>query len=162
MTVGDLHPSRVGRLVGARDWGGLARYAAARFGVRLHPDLAALIERRWRQQFDPTFPATGKPPWSGATWEMWLRVRLEELRAFKSFNRGVSTGSLHVTLHVFFIHLEETEEMLEVLRRPEPRRHLRQPLGASASKVFSTHLMPHPIDRVAARVAPPPRARVDG
>lgn len=56
-------------------------------------------------------------------------------------------GRLTVALHIGFLYLEETQEMLERLRG-EPQQAPKLP---GTSKVFSTQVKPRPIDRTAAR-----------
>ncbi len=54
-----------------------------------------------------------------------------------------------VELHVFFVRLEETEEMLAALRRADAEIIVEQ---IARSKVGQTNLVIRPIDATAARV----------
>jgi len=53
------------------------------------------------------------------------------------------------TLHVFFLSLEETDEQIELLRKPEPKGEPR----IATSRVMATNLAQiNPINRTAAKV----------
>ncbi len=61
--------------------------------------------------------------------------------------------ALSVELHIFFVHLLETEEMLEKLKKDKERPKYK---GPAVSKIETTTLTDiSPIDRVAARVTRP-------
>jgi hypothetical protein len=98
----------------------------------------------------PDSYGSGDIGWSDPSWLMWFRNRID---CFGLLTKGVKGSPppcrLEVLLHVWFLHLEETEEMLARLRHEQ----LEPPKPAAGSKVFTTNLVPRPIDRVAARVS---------
>jgi hypothetical protein len=88
--------------------------------------------------------------WSDSSWDGWLRNRIAEIRAWPSGSHAVVQDATTAVLHVFFLQLQETEEMLRLLRHDDE-----QPESSVArSKIGSTPLCVHPVDAAAARVAP--------
>lgn len=81
---------------------------------------------------------------------MWLKNRLVEIGAFKNGfgEKAFIPDVVTATLHIAFLYIEETEEMLA--RLPEKGQTKE---AVAQSKVFQTTKIIHPIDRVAARVA---------
>jgi hypothetical protein len=97
----------------------------------------------------------GDRGWSDESWFMWFRNRLSAHGHFRALENPPLVDSLPVTLHVFFIYLEETPEMLARLNRYEGKEKRKKLPGQS--KIFTTNLKPVPIDRTAFNVAPPPK-----
>ena len=96
------------------------------------------------------------PPASYAdadTWAMWGLNRLERTPGYKPHAGGKATPTLmSCELHVGFLCLYETPEQLARLRREDVPARVPQ---EARSKIFQTSKIPTPIDRVAAKVAPP-------
>lgn len=88
--------------------------------------------------------------WSEASRLVWLKQRVAETGALRAGEKGAPPVRITSPLHVGFLYLEETDEMLTRLRNevvsPEPAL-------PTTSRIFSSNLVPTPIDRVAARVA---------
>ena len=82
---------------------------------------------------------------------MWIKNRLRERRLLECELKPPHFDLPTVPLHVFFLHLLETDEMLERLAKDEPIEES----TVARSKVASTQLLIHPVDRVAARVSDP-------
>ncbi len=111
-----------------------------------------------RQEFDVVFSENLIPKmrkvnavWSNQTWRLWIKNRLEEKNLFPN---GCNSDFPHfaTTFHVFFLQLDETEEMLARLRN-EPAEEAK----TAKSKIFNPDSRkPIPIDRVAMNVAPMP------
>lgn len=78
---------------------------------------------------------------------MWIRNRLDELGCFGFGCNPQPNDNLPVELHIGFLSIEETDEMISRLRNEPVEQGI-----ATTSKIFSTSLVPSPIDKVAARV----------
>jgi hypothetical protein len=119
----------------------LAARLESQFGVPVDQDKLS------RACFMPSGHFDGS--WSEDSVMSWLKIRLLELGAFVAGKNYPAEVSLLTTMHVFFIALEETEEMLANLRH-----ELAEVKSSVArSKIFSTNKrVLEPIDRVAARV----------
>lgn len=83
---------------------------------------------------------------------MWVKARLNRDGKLNLAHQPPPQISILVEMHIGFLFLEETPEMLA--RLPETSEGTLMPSQTARSKVFSTPLYPHPVDRVAARVAP--------
>ena len=120
----------------------IVSFVQREFGVELHNSLVDEIIRRGQKL---------KSPWSDESWRMWLKNRLCEHGLLPSDSVTLPYAVGHyssATLHIFFVHLEETKEMLTRLKnenRCEPK--------ASRSKIFKDDSrVPYPIDSTAAIV----------
>lgn len=104
------------------------------------------------ERFGVPVPATtppagqGRRGWTDSTWLMWFKNR-----AVFQFGGTATDESVRTCrLHVGFLSLPETEEMISALREP----NLELVFRVARSKIFGTPFVPIPIDRVAMRVAP--------
>ena len=87
-----------------------------------------------------------------STWYMWWKNRLAELGLMPK-TKGIEffvPAGWSTTLHVFFIAIDEDEEMLERLRRPDVATRS----GPQTPAIERVMTKPTPIDRVAAKVVP--------
>jgi hypothetical protein len=132
------------RLIRDRDWPALALFERDRFGADVDPLLLQLVcgELPYVTERDTD------PGWT---------TRLEctlgaALPIFRDGRRGAPPVALKPPLHVLVVALDEAPGRLDRLR------HLDAIAGSApaASKVFKPPLVPRPINRVAARVAPEP------
>jgi hypothetical protein len=106
----------------------------------------------WRIYNHPTFGSHLVEDYADDDWRMWFSSRLEEVKKWPPCG-----GQLSVTfndygcpLHVFFISLEETDEMLARLHHdPEKKKG-----GPSTPGIERTEIVLQPIDRVASLVVP--------
>lgn len=126
------------RAVQGRDWGAAAALVSARFGVAVDAEWVrgvvslSLVERSW---------------WDGS-WFSWFKNRLAAGGLLPCGRDDRAAVWLGVPLHVFFVALEETPEMLVRLRN--------EPVAAGpgpATPGIGRRGTVGPIDRVAARVA---------
>ncbi len=93
--------------------------------------------------------------WSQDTWRSWLKNRALAVGAYEDGAGCESPRPWAVgTLHIGFISIEETDEQLAILRRPEKMKQPSDPDQPARSKIGKTNLVVTPIDRVAHRVAP--------
>ena len=81
---------------------------------------------------------------------MVLKNRLHDLNYFPHGSDETKIHANDYSLHFFFVSLEETEEMLTRLRRPDQSFYVR---AEARSKLFTTEQYVQPVDAVAARVA---------
>jgi len=90
--------------------------------------------------------------WSASSWDCWFCARLSSNDLSKGYGTvDDSKSPVTAILHVFFIYLEETAEMLSRLDdEPEvkPPKVTRSKLGPNEPRLV------RPIDRVAHRVGP--------
>lgn len=89
---------------------------------------------------------------SGGWCDLWLRARLTEEDWFKPGMGYAPEIQLPVELHIGFLSVHETEEMLDRLRR---RDDTPVPAGPATPGIERTQEVVSPIDRVAARVFGP-------
>lgn len=153
--------SPFGRLLWYRHFYPLAMMLGHRFGIRLDPDD---LEQACCGM--PRLPCSDAPDWDDDHWVEWYRAVLVESGALpldESLHEDRRTTSvwredleelrgpiwLGVELHVFFLHLQETVEML---RRLHTERTQLAP-EVARSKMFSAVERVRPIDRTAALVA---------
>lgn len=97
------------------DYKWVAGFLAGRFGVTVS---ASQIERWWKSR------PGGNPrlrcwDWSDGTFAMWLKNRLSDSNLLPVADVNPFNGSLPVELHVGFLSLEETAEMLARLRKSD-------------------------------------------
>jgi hypothetical protein len=99
---------------------------------------------------------------SDASLICWLKFRLwvEPDLSEQPPDRDDEFEGLSTLLHMGFVFVEETAEMIERLKVedlttvPGELERRSETVDVARSQVFSTHLIPRPIDRVAGRVAP--------
>lgn len=112
------------QLFETQDWTALAMACESRFGVPVNADeLASRTEmvvsnlvgkhkRFERRAFGCC--------WGDGTWLMFLKSRLEEIGCFKNGCQIAVEGGCTAVMHVFFINIEETPEMVARLRNEKP------------------------------------------
>lgn len=127
------------RAVQGRDWGAAAALVSARFGVA--------VDAGW---VGAEVEAVRRPErtWWDGSWFSWFKNRLAAAGLLPCGRDDRAAVWLGVPLHVFFVSLEETPEMLVRLRN--------EPVAAGpgpASPGIGRRGTVGPIDRVAARVA---------
>lgn len=132
------------QLASAGRWEDLAQRLAARFEVPVDPEQ---LRRACARDFKPARLDKLVDDY----FVVWLKNRLTEMGAFgtEEGRSGKDAGRLTVPLHVFFLCLEETAEMLQRLARDDGE----VAASAARSKVFTTPLVPRPVDQVAGRVS---------
>ena len=91
--------------------------------------------------------------WSDSTWVMWFNNRLGWM-----FCSGRVSPPVEIRftceMNTFFLSLEESDEMLKRLRRPDDLEDRRNTLREARSKISKSTLRElHPIDSVAAKVS---------
>ena len=130
----------------AEHWDIVADILSARFEIRLTAAEAFQVCRGWQKMGGSV--KRGRMNWSDCTWFMWIKQRLV-LPAMGSPGPDVRFAT---PLHVFFLSLYESEEMIARLPEGGPRdatgRRPRNRLSASTLTALT------PIDRVARRVSP--------
>ncbi len=126
---------KIGKCLRDRDWSKLAEMIRDRFGCSI--DLKELSKlcghpKKWPTDEDHDTLA-------------WLKIRiLDRLHEGQRVDQEIG---FKTELHVFFLFLEETPEMIERLQAAEPETKD----CVARSKIFETQLIPSPIDRVAIR-----------
>lgn len=122
----------------------LAGYVSARIDVNVTGDelrrCCSIITNR-----DLSF----RTCWADDTWMMWIKNRLAEHRLFDVDHIELGRIRLAVPMHIFFIYLDESMEMLRRLNYDESERHDDAP---ARSKISGTPEIIFPINRVAGRV----------
>lgn len=121
------------------------RFVRDTFDLEISASNAAEICARWRK-FNPRMVWT-----TSAGPAIWIKSRLAEMAAFKDVPHSPPEDfDVTAILHVFFLFLEETSDMIERLRND------RTPVESEVarSKVSTTTEKITPVDRVAGRVAP--------
>lgn len=95
-------------------------------------------------------PGPGRWGWSEGSWRTWLKNRLSEYHLLPAGGEqpAATDGWASATLHVFFVHLEETPDMLKLLRnepkekpkpagrRPSETAQVLTPINKTAANVF--------------------------
>lgn len=131
-------------LLRGRDWEELSHECETQFGVEINSDeLAKLLGPFFNEHpipIDITDP------------RMWFKNRLISCGVLVAGCKGILPGQIFVPLHIGFLHLNETPEMLARLAE---KPSLEEESKVARSKVFKTAQILRPIDRVALRVANP-------
>jgi len=128
----------------AQDWPALSALISERFGVDVGPNkLRMLCEDRMQMNARDL-----RRHWSDCSWACWFKSRIQEYKRFSWGSVGYLPEITTATLHVGFLWLEETPEMLARLSEPGVMAST-----VSRSKITETQRVIQPIDRVAARVA---------
>lgn len=91
---------------------------------------------------------------------IWLKSRLHEMGCFDVDHSPPEDLGRPVRMHVFFMHFEETESQLALLRGEEPL-HPNSPARSRLNKYMETNSV-SPIDKTAFKVAPPPYEASNG
>ena|ERR1043166_9083006 len=140
----------------------LAGISERRFGVRPDPDqlrtqITSKILLMYGRGLNPEeigFGPSGKP-WSEAYKEHWLKTQLIECGAFGDggMQYGPTEGVSSCILHVGFLSILETDQELARLRGHSEEVKRDQVARSKLVRYMANH-HPHPIDRVAGRVAP--------
>lgn len=136
----------INSLVLNEKWDEIAFYLQERFGVQV----SATTVESWK-------PIASSRDWpaarSNCTWFMWFKNRIRESHIILPVGEREEWKKLPgATLHIFFIYLEETDEMLDRLKDIEEPE---EPEGTARSKISKTKLSKlHPINTTAAKVAP--------
>jgi hypothetical protein len=132
------------------DWEWLAGWLSCEF------DLPLTAKELWKACLFQTQPDY----YFATSYRIWFKNRLEGAGFFKFGKNCPEEIWFSCELHCFFLHLEENE--LHKYRLANQRR---DPIGEAkfaVSKIETTNLKEiTPIDRVAARVAPPPYRKGD-
>lgn len=130
-----------------KDWAWIAGWVSARFGVS--------VSATWAKE---NRPLGRDVVWSDGSWSMYWKTQIIKDDLFeKPGGRPARFEDLKVPMHVFFLHLEETDEMLTRLRNDNTVVRS----GPSTPGIERTVEKPVPVDRVAGRVShfPPPGDR---
>ena len=131
----------------ANDTDTLVEYLRCRHDVHISPAVASAIFQRAKK------PKGLGDGWSDDSWDMWLRNRIDEIRAWPSGPHCEQTDAQTAILHCFFLCLDETEEMLaRIAIDMEPMEPMESEVARS--KIGTTQRRIAPIDRTAMRVAP--------
>lgn len=150
--------SPIGREVKSRQFEALSIRLANRLGC--HIDAVALgraIDEAVRRGTPLSSMGNG---WADDTWVMWIKNRLATLGVLDGGQSPAPIEHTTAVLHVGFIFIIETEEMLSRLRANEETGKAIHAQFAR-SKLASTNEIVRPIDRVASRVSPPELRRPD-
>ena len=147
------HPTfgLVSRAMSRRDVSWVTGWLCGRYGI------AAGTE--WVERCIKRAAVKENSDWSDDSWAMWWKNRIAEAGLFGV--PGCSPNSFDAygcPMHVGFLHLEETDEMIEFLRNelaPDPDAKRRMVVSPGIERIQTS---PLPIDRVAARVASFPRS----
>lgn len=136
------------RLILAKRFDEVAAAVSERYGVPVDPN-------RLAETIKPHAPNLARNHrlclgWREPEWFSWLKNRLDELHAFQAGHKSFPASPWPVPLHVFFIHIEETPEMVARLAEGKPA----QPTPARSRLPKSMLKTLRPIDAVAKRVAP--------
>lgn len=89
--------------------------------------------------------------WSNESWMCWLKI--QAMKAFFGHDYTHQHSDPRVVtavFHVFFAHLDETEDMLVLLRAEDAGKG--KEYHEARSRIVSTNLVIRPINRVADRV----------
>lgn len=86
---------------------------------------------------------------------MWIKNRLMECGCFKTERNPPTDFDDMATavLHCFFLSLEETAEMIEILKNENDQAQREKLYAVARSKLFGTTRVVTPIDRTAAKIA---------
>jgi hypothetical protein len=130
----------------------IGEFCKKEFGVDLgDDDLKSIVQMAQDSLIlERTHPSGG---WSDESWRSWIKNRLSN-HFIPGFDSSCVTW-VTARLNIFFIHIEENEEMLVLLRQwNEPEKDF----SVAVSKIFDeAGRVPTPIDRTANRVAKPPK-----
>ena len=144
-----LYIGKIHHALASGEYNVIGELCEKEFGLRLQADeLAEIVSSA------DTETNSRSGGWSDESWRAWIKRRVDHhfTAGCDSYN---STPWVSATMHVFFIHLEETEEMLLLLRKYNdlgPEQAV-----VAFSKIFDdAGRIPTPIDRTAKRVARPP------
>lgn len=116
-------------------------------------------ENQWRASQNLP-PARLVSEWTGGSYDLWFRSQMTKEGGYNVNQQpdGSVKGKyalpenerFHVVLHVGFINIEETEEMLALLRAPDPTMPTGN--GPATPGIARTEVKVQPIDRTAAKV----------
>lgn len=124
----------------------VAGYVSGRFGIEVSEEDA----QRWHRL---AVTQDLCPYWSDCSTLMWIKNRLSEMGRLTARHEDTPDATITCEMHVFFIGLEETPEML-IRLKGEKSVAVSQ---VARSKIANTLLADiRPIDAVAASVAPRP------
>jgi hypothetical protein len=136
------------QLFETQDWTALAMACESRFGVSVNADELAsrteMVVGKHKRLERRAFGCC----WGDGTWLMFLKSRLEELGCFKNGCQIAVEGGCTAVMHVFFINIEETPEMVARLRNEKPDQ-----IAVARTKLNKdTSVYVEPIDGNAAKV----------
>lgn len=118
------------------------RFCVTMFDIDPGEKIAESLCDAWQERNVRTHWDTSAGP------AMWCKNRLYEWDQIpKAGKQGCGDIRLEAILHVFFLFLDETQEMLSLL--PEGVKAVAKP---ARSKVSKTNELIHPIDKTAERV----------
>lgn len=149
-------------LVLSGDWSSLTEEVHRRFDVivdtkNLQDACSEALRKHLGKHGEELFRAHCLgPDGQESSWQLWLKNRLDEMGVCTAHRTGQpdATSVTSAVLHIFFLYLEETEDMLERLRR-EPVGTESQTARSKLAKTNQKNV--RPIDKTAFRVAPPPK-----
>lgn len=126
------------------------QFVRTMFDYELTDVEVALLCKKWGRR-DSRWTVSAGPA-------MWIKNRLMELGCFRvrhdpSTDFGDATTAV---LHVFFMSLEETAEMILFLQNEREAEHKKKLAKVARSKLFGTPLVVAPVDSTAGKVAPMP------
>jgi hypothetical protein len=142
----DNNCGAVERAVKDGDWSWVAGWVAGRFGKAVTTEWCENCCRELTQG------RMNGARWSDGSWALYWKTQLINDGYFSSPTVGVETFRLEVPLHVFFLSLEESDEMLQRLKRKEPEDDGNKRRKVATPGIERVTTSPEPIDRVAARV----------
>ena len=125
----------------AKAWKRLAEIVSQRFGVQVSPKVVAKMFAARKRR--------GGTNWSDCSWLCWIKNRLRENKTLVVPHAENTHDKLSVLLHVFFLCISETPEMLTRLR-VDPTRPRSQ---VARSKVSTTQNIISPVNTTAERVS---------
>lgn len=122
------------------NWGFVAGWILGQWDIHVGADWVKEVHAR---------KIRGQQHWSDGTWALFWKTQLIEAALIAGAgSQGGPTITVPVPLHIFFLWLEESPEMLARLRRPDHTK----PAGPSTPGIERVMTNPQPIDRTAALV----------
>lgn len=137
-------------------WGNLMARLAQRYQIAINDKLLGQVCKAAIPNGD--IKRWADPEWSNGSWHLWLKNRLDEMGVFQSrgeYSRQESVVT--AVLHIFFIGLDEDDDMLALLHNEKTA--LPRSLWYASSRAFKDLTVLNPIDRTAARVVVRPYSR---
>lgn len=119
------------------DWAWVAVWLTGRFETD--------IAEKWVSRNAPKDFIWG---WSDGSWHMWWKRQLDRCRLLRVSDYVFDDPKFSTRLHVFFLSIEETPEMLARL----PEEDGKERKGPTTPGISRTNRKPKPIDRTAQRV----------
>ncbi len=138
----------LGQAIVSQSWDELALLSEHYFGVQVYPkDLMKVCKKH---PLKPRDNSAIYPRLEDRREELlpWLKNRLGEIDAFRAGCNNNSPEIKTATFHIFFLFLDESQEMIDRLRNGKEEIESE----VARSKISKTPNNPQPTDRVARRV----------